>query len=288
MGTNEKICALPNIEINKLSGSLNLIGLINLSGPSWKTTSGASLINPGTSMVNINANITFTGQNLSLFNIHIFANSQLITLSPASMGTIITFAMVNDFSPFTLASTTSANPSPLKLISFTGECNNQNIILKWSTISEINNEYFTIESSKDAINWEILDSIEGTSNSYIKNYSHLIEDPQLLSSFYRVKPINFSNEYEYSEIIEVKKCFNDLNEIDFELFPNPTNSFITVHTAQKEEMNIEITNMVGQVVQKSTFKHDINFDLQTLPKGMYIVNVKSISGFFSSKKLVVN
>jgi len=84
LGTNERICNLPNVEINKLSGSLNLIGLINLNGTSWITSAGNMLINPGTSTVNINSSVTFSGLNLSLYDIHIYANSQLITMSPAS------------------------------------------------------------------------------------------------------------------------------------------------------------------------------------------------------------
>lgn len=84
VGTNERMCALPNIEINKVSGSLHLIGLISLNGTSWRTTAGAALIDAGTSTVNIYSNITFTGEDLSLYNIHIWPNSSSITLSPAS------------------------------------------------------------------------------------------------------------------------------------------------------------------------------------------------------------
>jgi Secretion system C-terminal sorting domain len=84
IGTNEKIVALPNVEINKISGSLNLFGIINLLGTSWLTTAGSSLVNPGTSTVNINSNITFSGQNLTLYNIHITPSGNIITLSPAT------------------------------------------------------------------------------------------------------------------------------------------------------------------------------------------------------------
>ncbi|MDP1815424.1 MAG: hypothetical protein Q8K92_13330, partial [Leadbetterella sp.] len=84
VGTNERVCSLPNVEINKSSGSLNLEGVINFNGAFWKTTAGASLVNPGTSTVNIISSTTFSGENLSLYNIHIYANAQLISLSPAS------------------------------------------------------------------------------------------------------------------------------------------------------------------------------------------------------------
>jgi len=84
VGTNERVCALPNIEVNKLSGSLNLSGVITLNGTSWTTTAGAGLINPGSSTVNIISDVTFSGQNLSLYNIHVWPNSQTITLTPAT------------------------------------------------------------------------------------------------------------------------------------------------------------------------------------------------------------
>jgi len=84
VGTNERMCALPNVQINKTSGSLNLNGLININGTSWNTLAGAALINAGTSTINIISSITFSGQNLSLYNMHIWSNSQIITLSPAT------------------------------------------------------------------------------------------------------------------------------------------------------------------------------------------------------------
>jgi hypothetical protein len=84
VGVNERICGLPNVEIDKISGSLNLNGVINVNGTSWKTTNGASLINPGTSTVNIISGLTFSGQNLSLYTIHIYANAQIITLNPST------------------------------------------------------------------------------------------------------------------------------------------------------------------------------------------------------------
>ncbi len=84
VGVNERVCGLPNVEIDKISGNFNLNGVINVNGTSWKTTNGASLVNPGTSTVNINSGVTFSGQNLSLYAFHIYANGQIITLSPST------------------------------------------------------------------------------------------------------------------------------------------------------------------------------------------------------------
>jgi len=105
IGTNERVGSLPNIEINKTSGSLNLVGVINLNGTSWNTIAGASLINPGVSTININSNVTFTGQNLSLYRIHIYANGQTIVLSPASYKLISTNNVTIDGGSFYVVNT---------------------------------------------------------------------------------------------------------------------------------------------------------------------------------------
>ena len=94
IGTNERMCALPNVEVNKMMGSLNLNGVITLNGTSWKTTSGASLINAGTSTVNIISAVSFTGQNLSLYDIHILPNGQAITLAAAPYKLISTHNVI--------------------------------------------------------------------------------------------------------------------------------------------------------------------------------------------------
>ena len=83
LGVNERKCALPNVEINKTTGSLNLSGVINLNGATWTTTAGGALINAGTSTVNIISSITFSGENFSLYTLHIWSNGQTIALSPS-------------------------------------------------------------------------------------------------------------------------------------------------------------------------------------------------------------
>ncbi len=56
-------------------------------------------------------------------------------------------------------------PLPIELISFIGKCNNKYNLLTWQTATEINNDYFTIEKSLDALNWEELTTVNGAGNS---------------------------------------------------------------------------------------------------------------------------
>ncbi len=63
---------------------------------------------------------------------------------------------------------------PIELLSFTSECYQQSIDLKWVTITETNNDYFSIERSTDGINWQVVVKISGANNSTsIKHYSFI-------------------------------------------------------------------------------------------------------------------
>ena len=65
-------------------------------------------------------------------------------------------------------------PLPIELLWFNAECEGSNITLKWATASEINNDYFTLERSDDAKNWQIIANVNGAGNS-----------SQILYYFYR-------------------------------------------------------------------------------------------------------
>ncbi len=59
----------------------------------------------------------------------------------------------------------SSGPLPIKLLEFNASNNQGRIDLKWITLNEVNNEYFTIEKSKDAQNWIEVVRTLGAGNS---------------------------------------------------------------------------------------------------------------------------
>src|SRR5688572_2890196 len=65
------------------------------------------------------------------------------------------------FAVATVGSSGSEVPLPIQLLSFTGKCEDKNIVLEWSTASVTNNDYFTLERSKDAILWKNVCHVKG-------------------------------------------------------------------------------------------------------------------------------
>jgi len=112
---------------------------------------------------------------------------------------------------------------PVELISFTGKWTGKEVILNWSTATEINNLGFSIMKSSDKENWKEISFIKGNGNSIsIKQYECTDRSP--LGSeriFYKLKQIDINGDSELSELIEI-----NTEIFRYELsqnYPNPFN-----------------------------------------------------------------
>ena len=75
--------------------------------------------------------------------------------------------------------------------------NNTYVDLTWSTASEINNDYFTIERSQNGVYFQEFDIVEGAGNSTHKiNYSLIDRDPFDGISYYRLKQTDYDGKFE--------------------------------------------------------------------------------------------
>ena len=121
----------------------------------------------------------------------------------------------------------SCSPLPIELISFTGDLmDNNSVLLKWTTETETNNNYFLVEKSLDGINWSHVSKVQGAGNSlYRINYSTIDNSPIIGVNYYKLTQVDYNGQRESFNIIAVeltidmKKCsdiFYDLmgREID--------------------------------------------------------------------------
>jgi hypothetical protein len=87
---------------------------------------------------------------------------------------------------------------PIELLDFTAKVFSQCVSLTWLTAAEINNDFFTIERSRNGVNWEILTFVQGAGNSN-QVLTYTWEDDQPLNgiSYYRLKQTDFDGQFEY-------------------------------------------------------------------------------------------
>ncbi|MDG1475608.1 MAG: BNR-repeat neuraminidase N-terminal domain-containing protein, partial [Vicingaceae bacterium] len=87
---------------------------------------------------------------------------------------------------------------PIELLSYSVACTGNTVQLDWITASELNNDYFTIERSVDAINFEAIATVDGSGNSSsIHNYSWSDDNPINGTVYYRLKQTDFNGAFEY-------------------------------------------------------------------------------------------
>ncbi len=158
---------------------------------------------------------------------------------------------------------------PIELLDFTAEPINRSVKTEWTTASEKNNNYFTVERSKDGENWEGVAAIPGAGNSSsLKNYSAIDEDPYSGRSFYRLKQTDFDGQWTYSSIETV---FIEPS-INMEIYPNPSNGILNLSQIPEEgPYHIQLYDMVGRVVYEQQTEEPLSkISLSHLPAGQYI------------------
>ncbi len=112
--------------------------------------------------------------------------------------------------PFTLdwtltgGASFSCSPLPIELFSFVGENKGDYNLLKWSTASEINNDYFIVEKSEDAIDWQKIGTLNGAGNSSIKlDYEMRDHNVSSTLTYYRLTQVDFDGNKEVFDPIAV-------------------------------------------------------------------------------------
>lgn len=169
---------------------------------------------------------------------------------------------------------TVLSPLPIELLRFTAAKQNNTVLLNWSTATETNNDYFTIEKSKDAVEFTELTTIDGAGNSSVaKNYSTTDFNPISGINYYRLKQTDFNGSISYSGTVAVS--FDVL--LVETVYPNPAVDCLNIRLSGNNSQNpaFEILNALGNVVLKPKLGFDeegtIVIHLETLPAGTYIL-----------------
>ncbi|MFT6166656.1 MAG: hypothetical protein ACJASF_001349 [Vicingaceae bacterium] len=181
------------------------------------------------------------------------------------------------------------NPLPVKLLSFTGKCNNQSVLLEWSTASEINNDYFLVQRSTDGTNWQPVTRVDGNNSisTSLKKYSFIDLKQQNAISYYRLKQTDFNGTFEYSGIISQNTCSKKVAEVV--IYPNPVSETLNLSFDgdKSQVLSLSIYNVMGKMVYYSElYQSKIVFENKL--NGIYFLHVTTPSENTSTKFLVNN
>ncbi len=164
----------------------------------------------------------------------------------------------------------TAAPLPILLKNFGVLLKDKSSILTFSTASETNNDYFTIERSVDGRNFEAIGEIKGAGNSSEELTYEFIDDSPLLGiNYYRIKQTDFDGQYSYTEI----KSVRHRGTASVTISPRSTEGRLDITTAM-EDYSMVVYNGGGQEVQRfDVLSGDQSVSIDALQAGIYFIKV---------------
>jgi len=184
-------------------------------------------------------------------------------------------------------------PLPIELLSFDAKLKGTYVDLTWSTATEINNDYFVVERAGVDLFWNPILEKSGAGNSNsILSYSDKDRDPLEGVSYYRLKQVDFSGDYSYSDPVSVFN--NTITESeDIFMYPNPSalgSVFLRLPFVTRDfQTEVRLFDMKGRQLASQRFdtSSDIfEFYYGELKPGIYLINIAS-NAINETKKLVV-
>jgi hypothetical protein len=148
-------------------------------------------------------------------------------------------------------------PLPVNLINFQVVCQGENNLIKWITLSEKNNAYFTLEKSENGIEFSTLSIINGAGTiSEIQQYEFL---DYASGKYYRLKQTDFNGTFSYSELITA-----NCSSATISISDQPDETTVTINVEAEQQAFLIVYSMAGQMI----FKNDV-----TVNKGVNVIRL---------------
>lgn len=167
---------------------------------------------------------------------------------------------------------------PIELINFDATLNDElTVDLEWTTASETNNDYFTVERAGSDMQFSSLLTVNGAGNSYSLLAYHATDDDPLPGiSYYRLKQTDFNGDYTYSDIRTI--VWDADNPVI--VYPNPTRDNLTIQFFSQQADNVTIglyDDKGSRVLEKEVSivkgTNEVSIDMQHLSHEVYILRI---------------
>jgi hypothetical protein len=211
------------------------------------------------------------------------------TANGSPNGSILS-SQFTSFSDFVLANAAGgSNPLPVELASFTASSRENDVFLKWTTKTEMQNYGFEIERCvksdrlSDVHDWVSIGFVNGSGNSNSpREYSFVAKELFSGSYLFRLKQLDTDGSFQYSSEIEINVRSFPETFIFEQNYPNPFNPATTIKFAVNETNPVsvkvfdalgnEVKTLFNETAEKGKF-YSVEFDGSDYASGVYYYSI---------------
>jgi hypothetical protein len=162
-------------------------------------------------------------------------------------------------------------PLPVTLINFSATPVGNKIKIAWSTATETNNAFFTVERSSDGSDWVSVARIEGAGNSTVQLQYITYDDAAPAGTvYYRLKQTDLDGKFVYSTVVAVQAP-GSKHSIGIYPIPNRSNTITITGISNYSNYRLSLCDASGQVLFSGVLSSP-SLSLPTLNPGIYIIS----------------
>jgi hypothetical protein len=158
---------------------------------------------------------------------------------------------------------------PVQLSYLKAELHQEGVQIAWHTAQEINNDFFEIERSIDAKNFEKIGRVSGNGNTNATHFYEFLDvNPPLGTVYYRLRQVDFGGRFELSRVVATHYTGRGV----FKLYPNPVKDYLILELPKNAQAHsIEVIDGLGRVVGQ--YEPALYLPVDKLVAGRYLFKV---------------
>jgi len=183
---------------------------------------------------------------------------------------------------------------PVEFGAFRARHEENQVVLDWSTLTELNNDRFEVERSLDGTSFSVLASVRAKGNSdRLQTYEAIDPRPQIGQNYYRIRQVDIDGGISFSQTVSVFVAPYSRMLV----YPNPVKEGQTYLQLEgyeaRQDVKIQLFSTMGQPILTEQAMTDEqgnlrkSLDVQQLAAGIYILHTITDKGQANSFTLTI-
>lgn len=171
----------------------------------------------------------------------------------------------------------SCTPLPVELLEFSAQSDHGDVLLNWTTATEINNDFYSIKRSTDGTNYTPIAQVQGSgTTNTLHSYQHRDENVPTGQLYYQLYQQDFNG-----NPVQVATAAVKNRRDEWHVFPNPTTEWwqieapINLKYHQFEIRDVAFKSMEFRIEQNGSI---VKLQLENHRAGVYLLLVRDTLG----------